>query len=66
VIAETAMHTASSRSHAVLVLTVRQVELLEGTCKTSQLYLADLAGSESLARSGSTRQWETGSINRSL
>ena len=32
---------------AVLLLTARQENLLEGGSRTSQLYLADLAGSES-------------------
>ena len=60
------MNAHSSRSHAVLLLTARQVNLLTGAGKTSQLYLADLAGSESISRAGGGRLRETSNINRSL
>ena len=45
-----------------------QAHLGTGVCKTAQLFIADLAGSENLSRSGSTgeRARETGHINKSL
>jgi len=57
--AATAMNEHSSRSHAVLIATVEHRHIRSGRARTGQLYLADLAGSENLARSGAARLKET-------
>lgn len=42
----TAANTTSSRSHAVLMVTVRQISIQTGEILDGKLYLIDLAGSE--------------------
>ena len=49
-IAETAMNHVSSRSHAILLVTVARIELSEPVLRVAQLYLCDLAGSERVRR----------------
>ena len=65
--APTALNVSSSRSHAVLMLTVRQ-RRADGTTLTGKLYLVDLAGSEDNRHTGNTgmRMTESSSINTSL
>ncbi len=60
-------NAVSSRSHAIFIVSiVRQIE--QGVFKRSQLYLADLAGSEKVAKTGADgdRLNEAKSINQSL
>eukprot|EP00656_Telonema_subtile_P054073 TRINITY_DN7973_c0_g1_i20.p1 TRINITY_DN7973_c0_g1~~TRINITY_DN7973_c0_g1_i20.p1 ORF type:complete len:587 (+),score=99.97 TRINITY_DN7973_c0_g1_i20:122-1882(+) len=68
VTAETLSNPVSSRSHAILLMTVRthDTELAQSTL--AQLYMVDLAGSEKQSKTGSTgtRLAEAGSINTSL
>ena len=47
------MNAQSSRSHALLTITVQQ-KLPDGSTKVSKLNVADLAGSEKVAKTGST------------
>ena len=65
-VAATGMNANSSRSHAILVCSLTQRNQISGKSKASQLYFADLAGSENLGRSGAGRLAETAHINRSL
>jgi kinesin family protein 5 len=65
---ETRMSEASSRSHSVVLVTVRQRDMTSGSAKTGKLCLVDLAGSEKLQKT-----WATGvaleeakTINKSL
>lgn len=58
----TALNAASSRSHAVLMLTVlKRTPLSEGgdlqRVRVGKLFMVDLAGSERLKKSGSTGGW---------
>lgn len=64
---ETLMNQVSSRSHSVLLLTVRQT-VEGGTAKTSKVSLVDLAGSEQVKRTGAEgdRLVEAQAINSSL
>jgi kinesin family protein 11 len=65
--ASTALNSQSSRSHAILTLTLRQ-KLVDNTEITSKLNMIDLAGSENVFRSeaqGVTLQ-EAQMINKSL
>ncbi|KAH9256059.1 hypothetical protein BASA81_005835 [Batrachochytrium salamandrivorans] len=64
---ETLMNQVSSRSHSVLLLTVRQM-VEGGTAKTSKVSLVDLAGSEQVKRTGAegNRLAEAQAINSSL
>ena len=57
----------SSRSHSVLSILVQQRDTLGGT-KTGTLNLADLAGSEKIAKTGASgeRLEEAKAINQSL
>mmetsp|Transcript_3077 Transcript_3077/g.6366 ORF Transcript_3077/g.6366 Transcript_3077/m.6366 type:complete len:591 (+) Transcript_3077:22-1794(+) len=66
--ASTLSNQESSRSHALLVLTIDKNQLAEGRLKTSQLYIADLCGSEKLSKTGATDQRlkEAQTINKSL
>jgi len=64
--AGTAMNEHSSRSHALLIASVHHRHIRSGRARTGQLYLCDLAGSESLGKSGSARLRETCHINTSL
>ncbi|VDD88474.1 unnamed protein product, partial [Enterobius vermicularis] len=69
-VAETAMNAESSRSHAILTLTVKTTSSSGGITvhKHSRLNLVDLAGSERQkdAMSSGERLKEASSINRSL
>jgi len=49
-VASTGLNEASSRSHAIFTIVVRQH--LRGNCTESKLHLVDLAGSERLKRTG--------------
>ncbi|XP_032078244.1 kinesin-like protein KIFC2 [Thamnophis elegans] len=64
----THMNAHSSRSHALLTLTLTGTELASGTKVTGKLNLVDLAGSERVWKSGAQgeRLKEAQSINRSL
>eukprot|EP00887_Chlorella_sp_A99_P003331 scaffold26.g3331.t1 len=71
----TALNASSSRSHAVMMLTVTKRKQVAGTdlgeimrVKVGQLFMVDLAGSERLKKSKSTglRATEAKSINLSL
>ena len=53
VVGTTLMNAQSSRSHALLTITVQQ-KLPDGSTKVSKLNVADLAGSEKVAKTGST------------
>ncbi|XP_029045056.2 osmotic avoidance abnormal protein 3-like [Osmia bicornis bicornis] len=71
--AATKMNAASSRSHAVLTLSLETLAInddskTENTVKRGRLHLVDLAGSERQARTGATgdRLKEAASINLSL
>ncbi|XP_050491691.1 osmotic avoidance abnormal protein 3-like isoform X2 [Bombus huntii] len=72
--AATKMNAASSRSHAVLTLSLETLAINEESSKTEnpvkrgRLHLVDLAGSERQARTGATgdRLKEAASINLSL
>ncbi|KAG9434603.1 osmotic avoidance abnormal protein 3 isoform X1 [Apis mellifera carnica] len=72
--AATKMNAASSRSHAVLTLSLETLAIneedskAENTVKRGRLHLVDLAGSERQARTGATgdRLKEAASINLSL
>jgi hypothetical protein len=68
VTAATNSNLESSRSHALLVLTIDKHQLLEGKLKTSQVYLVDLCGSEKVSKTGATdlRLKEAQTINKSL
>lgn len=68
VTAATNSNLESSRSHALLVLTIDKHQLQEGKMKTSQVYLVDLCGSEKVSKTGATdlRLKEAQTINRSL
>eukprot|EP01079_Euglenida_sp_SAG-EU17-18_P000631 gene631-2486_t len=50
--ANTRMNATSSRSHSILILTVSQIAYSDRSEKVSQLYLADLAGSECISKTG--------------
>ena len=52
-VAATKMNKASSRSHALLTLVIKQT-MIDGTFKTSKLNFSDLAGSEKFKKSGAT------------
>eukprot|EP01059_Diplonema_ambulator_P003040 TRINITY_DN12695_c0_g1_i1.p1 TRINITY_DN12695_c0_g1~~TRINITY_DN12695_c0_g1_i1.p1 ORF type:complete len:941 (+),score=408.75 TRINITY_DN12695_c0_g1_i1:48-2870(+) len=67
-IASTAMNDTSSRSHSVIQLNIVQNDTVFGNITTSQLNLVDLAGCESLGRTGATGQtaFEGTRINLSL
>jgi len=49
--AATSMNEASSRSHAIFVVSLRTMSHSTCRAKTSQLYLVDLAGSEAVSKS---------------
>lgn len=68
VTAATNSNEESSRSHALLVLTIDKHQLEEGKLKTSQLYMVDLCGSEKLSKTGARDQRlrEAQMINKSL
>ncbi|XP_020585222.1 kinesin-like protein KIN-14E [Phalaenopsis equestris] len=58
----------SSRSHCMLCIMVRAMNLMNGECTRSKLWLVDLAGSERLAKTDAQgeRLKEAQNINRSL
>ncbi|KAK3551286.1 hypothetical protein QTP70_013947 [Hemibagrus guttatus] len=64
----TQMNQHSSRSHALLTITVQGTDLASGTKTTGKLNLVDLAGSERVSKSGAEgeRLKEAQNINRSL
>ena len=68
--AETKCNAASSRSHCVFTLTITMKETFDGQdmLRVGKLNLVDLAGAESVGRSGATdrRAREAGNINQSL
>jgi kinesin family member 11 len=69
--AETKLNRHSSRSHAVLTITVHRKENSpdgQELLKTGKLHLVDLAGSENISRSGAVKGQarEAGNINQSL
>ncbi|EAL70194.1 kinesin family member 9 [Dictyostelium discoideum AX4] len=67
-IAETKKNMASSRSHAIFIVSLLKEDLENKMTVTSLLYLVDLAGSESASKiDGTTSKIEeTKSINKSL
>ena len=67
VVGTTLMNAQSSRSHALLTITVHQ-KLSDGSTKVSKLNMADLAGSEKVAKTGSSGESleEAKKINASL
>jgi kinesin family protein 5 len=66
--AATGMNAGSSRSHSVLIITVRQKNLEDEATKQAKLVLVDLAGSESVGKTGAVGQQleEAKMINKSL
>eukprot|EP00898_Chlorokybus_atmophyticus_P003057 jgi/Chlat1/3752/Chrsp259S00286 len=64
----TDMNAQSSRSHAILMITVSQRDLGDLTARTGRLFLVDLAGSESIGKTGALggRLEEAKHINKSL
>ncbi|XP_055477592.1 kinesin-like protein KIFC3 isoform X2 [Psammomys obesus] len=64
----TNLNEHSSRSHALLIVTVRGADCSTGLCTTGKLNLVDLAGSERVCKSGAegSRLREAQHINRSL
>ncbi|KAM4568786.1 kinesin-like protein KIFC3 [Fundulus diaphanus] len=64
----TQMNQHSSRSHALLCITVQGTDLASGTKTTGKMNLVDLAGSERVWKSGAEgeRLKEAQNINRSL
>ncbi|XP_062847647.1 kinesin-like protein KIFC3 [Trichomycterus rosablanca] len=64
----TQMNQHSSRSHALLTVTVQGTDLATGTKSSGKLNLVDLAGSERVSKSGAEgeRLKEAQNINRSL
>lgn len=67
-VAATGMNAASSRSHAILQITVTQRSTESGSVKRGNLFLVDLAGSEKVAKTGASGQTleEAKKINSSL
>jgi kinesin family member 5 len=69
-VAATKANEHSSRSHALLILTVQRKDLVQRTTKLSQMYLVDLAGSERVSKTdvavGSAQLREAQLINKSL
>lgn len=68
VTAETKSNATSSRSHALLILTVQKHFRDQGNFLASQVYLVDLCGSERVSKTGaqSQRLVEAQNINQSL
>lgn len=66
-VGSTLMNSQSSRSHAVLTLTLRQ-QGADGVVRVSKLNVADLAGSEKVGKTGATGETldEARKINTSL
>ena len=66
--APTLMNAESSRSHSILVVTVKQKNSVTGRIKKGKLSLIDLAGSEKVSKTGASgmRLEEAKNINSSL
>ena len=67
-VAYTNMNEASSRSHSIVILNVKQTNLIDLSVRNGRLYLVDLAGSEKISKtgvSGATLE-EAKMINKSL
>eukprot|EP00277_Geminigera_cryophila_P020444 CAMPEP_0179490294 /NCGR_PEP_ID=MMETSP0799-20121207/65373_1 /TAXON_ID=46947 /ORGANISM="Geminigera cryophila, Strain CCMP2564" /LENGTH=398 /DNA_ID=CAMNT_0021306459 /DNA_START=165 /DNA_END=1358 /DNA_ORIENTATION=- len=66
--AETFMNQASSRSHSIFILTLEQTNSTDGSKKKSKLFMVDLAGSETVKKTGAEGQTlkEAQAINKSL
>lgn len=62
------MNETSSRSHAILIIKIEQLDLASGAKKKSKIHLVDLAGSENVRSTGAegNRLKEGASINQSL
>jgi len=62
------MNERSSRSHAVVILTLSTINKCKGEKAVSQLFLCDLAGSENICKSQvqGDQLSEANNINRSL
>ena len=52
-VSATLMNSQSSRSHALLTLTLQQTSS-DGSVRVSKLNIADLAGSEKISKTGAT------------
>jgi hypothetical protein len=67
-VSSTKMNATSSRSHAVILVTVSQTDPVTGTTKTGKMSLVDLAGSERAESTGATGSTmvEAQNINYSL
>ncbi|KXJ23708.1 kinesin-like protein KIN-14S [Exaiptasia diaphana] len=67
-VGETKMNTNSSRSHLVLILNVKGVDLVSNSISHGTLTLVDLAGSERISKTEATGQRlvEAAAINKSL
>jgi kinesin family protein 5 len=67
-VGNTMLNQNSSRSHAILLLTVIQNNTLDFSAKSGTLYLVDLAGSEKVSKTGAEgkRLDEAKNINKSL
>ncbi|PKI82925.1 hypothetical protein MVES1_003630 [Malassezia vespertilionis] len=67
-VSATRMNTESSRSHSIVLFTIKQRNIETGSTKTGNLYLVDLAGSEKVGKSGASGQTleEAKKINKSL
>ena len=68
VTAETNSNKTSSRSHALLVVTIMKKMKRQGKQRAAQLYMVDLCGSEKIAKTGAENQRlkEAQNINKSL
>ncbi|PKY56924.1 kinesin-domain-containing protein [Rhizophagus irregularis] len=64
IVAYTDMNTESSRSHSILVITVNQKNLNDGSVKSGKLLLVDLADFEKVGKIGQTL--EVKKVNKSL
>jgi kinesin family protein 5 len=67
-VAATGMNEGSSRSHSIFIVALTQKDTQAGVTKTGRLYLCDLAGSETINKTGATGQRlkEATKINQSL
>ena len=67
-VAATGMNEGSSRSHSIFIVALTQKDTKAGVTKTGRLYLCDLAGSETINKTGATGQRlkEATKINQSL
>ena len=67
-VAETQMNSKSSRSHAVFIMSVKQIDNSDHSVTCANLFLVDLAGSEKIIKTGATgkRLKEANHVNTSL